>query len=153
MSGKSEIRRTRRMPGAAVLEAAVLASLSLATLGARVALAHHSFSMFDPKQEQILVGTVTAFQWTNPHTWIELDVHHPDGRVTHWSIEGGSVVGLAREGWTHRTLQPGDRISLVMHPLRSGEHGGSLMGVVTAQGKVLGAPLRPPAKRGTDDAH
>jgi len=111
------------------------------------ALAHHSFSMFDPKQEQILTGTVTAFQWTNPHTWIELDVPNVDGQTTHWSIEGGSVVGLAREGWTRRTLQPGDRISLVMHPLRSGEHGGSLMGVVTAQGKVLGAPLHPPASR------
>ena len=118
----------------------------LGSLSAR-ALAHHSFSMFDPKQEQILTGTVTAFQWTNPHTWIELDVPNAGGKTTHWSIEGGSVVGLAREGWTRRTLQPGDRISLVMHPLRSGEHGGSLMGVVTAQGKVLGAPLHPPASK------
>jgi len=141
------------MPGAATLETAVLASMMLATLGSRVALAHHSFSMFDPQKEQILVGTVTTFQWTNPHTWIELDVRDPDGKVTHWSIEGGSVVGLAREGWTHRTLQPGDTISLVMHPLRSGEHGGSLMGVVTAQGRVLGAPLHPSAKRITEAAH
>jgi hypothetical protein len=110
------------------------------------ALGHHSFSMFDPVKEQILVGTVTRFEWTNPHTWIELDVRDADGKLTHWSVEGGSVVGLRREGWTSTTLQPGDRISLVMHPLRSGEHGGSLMGVVTARGKVLGAPLHPPAK-------
>jgi hypothetical protein len=136
----------------AMLEALIPASLILATLSPPVACAHHSFSMFDPKKEQILVGTVTAFQWTNPHTWIELDVHDRDGKVTHWSVEGGSVVGLAREGWTRRTLQPGDRISLVMHPLRSGEHGGSLMGVVTARGKVLGAPLHRPANKSSAGA-
>jgi Family of unknown function (DUF6152) len=135
-----------RMLAPVVLAAPMLTALSTA------AFAHHSFSMFDPKSEQILVGTVTAFQWTNPHTWIELDAPSADGKLTHWSIEGGSVVGLAREGWTRRTLQPGDKISLVMHPLRSGQHGGSLMGVVTAQGKVLGAPLHPPEKKDSAEA-
>jgi hypothetical protein len=131
---------------APILVSPVFASVSPAVL------AHHSFSMFDPQKEQILVGTVTAFQWTNPHTWIELDVPDAEGKPTHWSIEGGSVVGLAREGWTRHTLQPGDRISLVMHPLRGSEHGGSLMGVVTARGKLLGAPLHARAKPSATDA-
>jgi hypothetical protein len=124
----------------------------LAMLSPAAALAHHSFSMFDPKKEQILHGTVTGFQWTNPHSWIELDVPDANGKITHWSIEGGSVVGLAREGWTRHTLKPGDQISLVMHPLRNGEHGGSLMGVVTAERKLLGAPLHPPGEKRAADA-
>jgi hypothetical protein len=130
------VRSLSRCPG--VLLASILLS------GA--ATAHHSFAMFDPRQEVVLHGTVTKFEWTNPHTWIEMDVPDATGNVVHWSIEGGSVVGLAREGWTRHTLQPGDKIALVMHPLRSGEHGGSLMGVVTAAGKSLGASLEAPTK-------
>ena len=109
--------------------------------------AHHSFAMFDEVKEQIVVGVVTEFQWTNPHTWIEMDVTDPKGVVKHWSIEGGSVLGLARQGWKRTTIKPGDKISVLVHPLKNGGPGGSLMGVVTADGKALGEPLTPPAKK------
>ena len=112
------------------------------------ALAHHSFAMFDSVAEIVLQGTVTEFQWTNPHTWIELDVPTGTGEVVHWSIEGGSTLGLSREGWHRTTLQRGDKITLVAHPLKDGSHGGSLMGVTLANGQHLGASIRPatPAK-------
>ncbi len=109
--------------------------------------AHHSFAMFDEVKEQIVVGVVTEFQWTNPHTWIEMDVTDTKGVTKHWSIEGGSVLGLARQGWKRTTLKPGDKISVLIHPLKNGGPGGSLMGVVTADGKTLGEPLTPPAKK------
>jgi hypothetical protein len=111
------------------------------------ASAHHSFSMFDSMKETILSGTVTKFEWTNPHTWVEMDVANPDGTVTHYSVEGGSMVALQRQGWRSNTLKAGDKISLVMHPLRDGRPGGSLIGVVTAEGKTLGNPLHPPEKK------
>jgi hypothetical protein len=107
------------------------------------AMAHHSFAMFDINKEVIIRGTVTEFQWTNPHTWIEMDVLESNGQVKHWSIEGGSLAGLSREGWTRHTLQPGDKITLVAHPLRDGQPGGSLMGITLANGKHLGATLEP----------
>jgi hypothetical protein len=103
--------------------------------------------MFDSAKEQVITGVVTEFQWTNPHTWIEIDAPDANGVLKHWSIEGGSPLGLSRQGWKRTTIRPGDKISLVMHPLRSGEPGGSLMGVVTADGKVLGEPLTPAAKK------
>ena len=106
------------------------------------ALAHHSFAMFDQVAEIVLQGTVSQFQWTNPHTWIELDVPNDKGEVVHWSIEGGSTLGLSREGWHRTTLQRGDKITLVAHPLKDGSHGGSLMGVTLANGQHLGASIR-----------
>jgi len=123
--------------------------LSLLTAAAALltgpAQAHHSFAMFDSAAEIVLKGTVTEFQWTNPHTWIELDVPDEKGEVVHWSIEGGSVLGLSREGWSRHTLQRGDKITLVAHPLKDGSHGGSLMGITLADGRHLGASLRPDA--------
>lgn len=126
--------------------------LMVATLIPAAALAHHSFNMFEPQKEQILVGTITKFEWTNPHTWIEIDAPDPKGKMTHWSLECGSVLALIREGWTRTTLRPGDKVSLVMHPLRNGAPGGSLMGVVTAQGKLLGVPLHPPDRKAAGSA-
>jgi hypothetical protein len=112
------------------------------------AMAHHSFAMFDINKEIVVQGTVTEFQWTNPHTWIEMDVADAKGETTHWSIEAGSVAGLSRQGWTRHILQPGDKITLVAHPLRDGKPGGSLMGVTLADGKHLGASLEQPKTPG-----
>ena len=112
-------------------------------LFADVAEAHHSFAMFSPEKEIVLAGTVSQFQWTNPHTWIEMDVIDNTGAQKHWSIEGGSVLGLSREGWNRNSVKPGDKITLVAHPLKSGAAGGSLMGITLASGKHLGASLLP----------
>jgi hypothetical protein len=116
---------------------------TFALISAGAAQAHHSFAMFDPVKEVVISGTVTQFQWTNPHTWIEMDVSDDKGQVKHWSIEGGSVLGLSRQGWNHNIIKPGDKITLVAHPLKDGSPGGSLMGVTLANGKHLGASLLP----------
>jgi Family of unknown function (DUF6152) len=120
---------------------------ALLAIGARSVSAHHSFAMFDDAKELVITGEVTEFQWTNPHTWIEMDVPDGNGTTKHWSIEGGSILGLSRQGWKRKTIQRGDKISVVIHPLKSGEPGGSLMGVVTADGKALGEPLTAPDKK------
>jgi Family of unknown function (DUF6152) len=112
------------------------------------AMAHHSFAMFDNNKEIIVTGTVSEFQWTNPHTWIEMEVADQSGQTKHWSIEGGSVIGLSREGWNRNTVRPGDKVTLVAHPLRDGTPGGSLMGITLPDGRHLGESLTPdtPAK-------
>jgi hypothetical protein len=114
-----------------------LAASTVLALGAHGAAAHHSFAAFDFERNVILTGTVKEFQWTNPHAWIEVLV--PDGaEQRQWSIEAGSPNMMARQGWKSRTLKPGDKIALVMHPLRSGDTIGSLVSVTLADGTVLG---------------
>jgi hypothetical protein len=102
------------------------------------ALAHHSFAMFDGDKVLTLDGTVKEFQWTNPHTWTQLQVTNPQGAVEEWAIEGGSLNALARQGWKRTSLKPGDKISMKIHPLKSGEKGGSFMSATLADGTVLG---------------
>jgi hypothetical protein len=115
----------------------------LACLGALVCLmtgsafAHHSFAMFDRSKETTLVGTVEDFQWTNPHSWIELDVPNENGTVDKWSIELNSPNNLARQGWHSNSVKPGDKISVVVWPLRSGEKGGLFMSLTLPNGQVL----------------
>ncbi|MDE3168661.1 MAG: hypothetical protein KGL75_00850, partial [Acidobacteriota bacterium] len=75
----------------------LLAALLLAL--ATPALAHHSFAMFDRDKEMVLVGTIHEFEWTNPHSWIELDVPNAAGGVDKWSLECNSPNNLTRQGW------------------------------------------------------
>lgn len=102
------------------------------------ARAHHSFAMFDTADSLTLTGVVTAFQWTNPHVYIELDV--PDGArgARHWTIELGSTSILMRGGWKFNVLKKGDKITAVVSPLRSGEPGSLLTRITLPDGRVLG---------------
>ena len=103
-----------------------------------LAFAHHSFAMFDSSKEVVLVGTIKEFQWTNPHSWVQINVPGPNGKITEWSIEGGSPNGLARKGWRSTSLKPGDKVTLKTHPMKDGSNGGSLMTVTKADGTVIG---------------
>jgi len=104
----------------------------------RPVLAHHSFAMFDTGRQVTLAGIVTAFEWTNPHAYIEIDVPEEAGRIKHWSIELGSTSILMQGGWKFNDLKRGDKITVVMNPLRSGEAGGFLVRATLPDGRVLG---------------
>jgi len=103
--------------------------------------AHHSFTMFDMNTRITLTGTVTAFEWTNPHAYIEIDV--PDGQgpdkggVKHWSIELGSPSILQQSGWKFSSLKPGDKPTLIINPLKNGQAGGFLSQATLPDGRVL----------------
>lgn len=118
------------------VRAAALA-LGLLAAGAAPALAHHSFAMFDNQKTVTLEGTVKEFQWTNPHTWIQVVVKDAAGREAEWSIEGGSPNGLSRDGWSRTALKPGDKVVLQIHPLKDGSNGGSLVSAAV-DGKRIG---------------
>jgi hypothetical protein len=73
--------------------------------------AHHSFAAeFDDRKPLKLTGTVTKMEWTNPHSWIHLDVKGPDGKVTSWMIEAGSPNALYRLGYNKNMLPVGTEI-------------------------------------------
>jgi hypothetical protein len=105
-------------------------------------LAHHSFAMFDQTKQVTLVGTVTEFQWTNPHAFIHIDVK--EGAATGvWDIELNSPNNLKRQGWKQTSLKPGDKITLVANPLRDLSHkGGLFIAVTLPDGKILGDATR-----------
>ena len=95
----------------------------IATSGA--VWAHHSFAMFDQEHPLELTGVVKDWKYTAPHAFIILDVKEADGTSQVWSLEGGAPSGLIRQGWTSKTLKPGDELKLSVEPLRSGAPGGS----------------------------
>jgi hypothetical protein len=113
--------------------------LCLGALATTSAVAHHSFSMFDLEKEITLVGEVKEFQWTNPHIWIQVLVTGEDGKTIEWSIEGNSPSTLSRQGWTKRSVKAGEKVTLIVHPLRDGQPGGSLVKVTLPDGKVVGS--------------
>jgi hypothetical protein len=114
--------------------AIVTAMLGLAT---GTAAAHHSFSVFNMQTEVSITGVVKEVQWTNPHIWVWVDVTGEDGKVVTWGLEGMSPNFLARRGWSRTTLKAGDKVTVSLRPLRSGEPGGMFMSTTTPDGVVL----------------
>jgi hypothetical protein len=108
-----------------------------ALLTAVGAAAHHSGAMFDDKESVVLVGTVKAFQWTNPHCWIQLLVYGRDGPME-WSVEMGSPSQVFKGGWRPGTLKAGDKIRVVIHPMRDGSNGGLFMSATGEDDRPIG---------------
>ena len=115
----------------------VLATLMVLGAGAGRVGAHHSFAMFDTTNRVTLTGTVTLFQWTNPHAYIEIDV--PDGAnpPKHWTVELGSTSILQQGGWKFTDVKPNQTITVVLNPLRNGQPAGLLVRITLADGRVL----------------
>jgi hypothetical protein len=124
--------------------AALFAGLILVAIPAR---AHHSFAMFDTTKRVTLAGTVTAFEWTNPHAYIELDVADDKGAIKHWSIELGSPSILMQGGWKFKDLKYGDKVTAIVSPLKSGQSGALLSSITMPDGRVLGNGPLPPGGR------
>ncbi|MEP7312878.1 MAG: DUF6152 family protein [Pseudomonadota bacterium] len=111
------------------------------------ALAHHSFAMFDQTKQVALKGTVTEFQWTNPHAFIHIDVPTGDTLAGVWDIELNSPNNLKRQGWKSTSLKPGDKVTVMANPLREmsdGKKGGLFITVTLADGTMLGIPTTGP---------
>lgn len=112
-------------------------AVGCALTAAGAAQAHHSAAMFDREKTVTLTGTIKEFQWTNPHTWVQIEVESPGGQKVEWSLEGGGPSAMYRRGWRAGSLKPGDKVTITTHPLHSGQPGGSLMAVTFADGRTL----------------
>jgi len=93
--------------------------------------------MFDDKKSVTLSGTVKVFQWTNPHCWIQLLVPGKGGPVE-WSVEMGAPFEVYRTGLRPSTVKAGDRLTIVVHPMRDGSRGGLFVSATGADGKPFG---------------
>jgi hypothetical protein len=105
------------------------------------ASAHHSFAMFDNSRSVTLIGVVEKFQWTNPHSYLELDVDQGGGKTKHYTLEATSPNMMSRAGWTSRSVKVGERVTVIMSPLRNGQPGGLLHEVTFSNGKTLVNPV------------
>jgi len=102
------------------------------------ASAHHSFAaVFDAKMPVEVSGTVTEVEWMNPHAWIYIDVNGEDGETVNWAFELGSPNGLMRRGWTRKSVQVGDQISVTGYKARDGSDRGNIKSIVLADGREL----------------
>ena len=112
-----------------------------AVLMASSAFAHHSHAMFDQSKQVTLVGTVKELQWMNPHCWIQVlvpDPNNPQIAPVEWGVEMDSPLAMFRRGWKPDSLKAGDKITVVVNPLRDGQPGGQIVSVVGPDGKPLG---------------
>jgi Family of unknown function (DUF6152) len=119
----------------------LVAGALLAVAG--TAEAHHSFAMFDQSKTLTLTGTVKEFQFTSPHSWIQVLVTDEQGAVTEWGFEMGGAAGLSREGWKRNELKPGDKITITFSPLRDGQSGGNYKSATRDNGLPVGPQRRP----------
>ncbi|MEO6389146.1 MAG: DUF6152 family protein [Croceibacterium sp.] len=120
---------------------ALAAATAMAALPGGAAQAHHSFAMFDQAKTVTLTGTVRQFQWTNPHSYIQLMVKDASGKDVEWSMEMGAPMYLYARGWRPATLRPGMVVSMTINPLRSGRPGGVVIDVTKPDGTPIGHNL------------
>jgi hypothetical protein len=97
------------------------------------ASAHHSFAMFDREKTITVSGVVKEFMWASPHVLIEVVTDGQRGDSGLWSIEGNAPSVLARGGWTSRSLRPGDKVSIAIHPSKNG----SMQGLLADERELL----------------
>jgi hypothetical protein len=112
-------------------------------------LAHHSPAAFDRTKQVTLVGTVKEFRWQNPHTWIEVLVPDQNKKDVLWGVELTSPTYLVRAGWKSNLIKPGDKVTVVVNPVRSGEPSGIFVSLTLADGRTF---LERPARLGTPDS-
>ena len=101
------------------------------------ALAHHSGAMYDTEQTIEVAATVTGFEWTNPHAWIQIQANDEERETAEWDLELGSPAQLVRQGWRPRIVAPGDDVTIHFHPHKDGVPTGVLVTITLANGETL----------------
>jgi len=120
---------------------AILFSLALSTQSVP-ASAHHSWSGYDMSHTTTVKGTVTQFQWGNPHMWINFEVRDDKGAVENWSAGGPGPNRLAKSGWDSNILKPGDVITFVGYRIKDGTYIMKLEKIVLPDGRELTCATR-----------
>ena len=125
----------------------ILSLLAMLMVVARfTAAAHHSPAVFDRTKEVKLVGSVKEFRWSNPHSFIELDVRNEKGGTDTWAVEMNPPNYLVKAGWTSKTVKPGDMVTIMVNPLRTNEPVGKFVTITLPGGQVLTENAPSPAR-------
>jgi hypothetical protein len=116
----------------------VLPLAAALTAFALPARSHHSGAMFEDELTLTLTGTVTHFDYVNPHSWLYVNVENEDGSVTEWGFELDAPPRLRRLGIPPTFWRDGDRVTVRTRPLKDGRPAGLLVGAVANTGKTFG---------------
>lgn len=117
-----------------LLLAGLIAGLLLVS---RPASAHHAWHGYDMDHITTVKGTVTQFDWGNPHVWMNFDVKDDKGNVEKWAGGGPSPSRMAGTGWDKNTLKPGDQITAIGHRISDGTYSIRLVKVILPDGREL----------------
>jgi hypothetical protein len=118
-----------------LIVAAVMAALSIPVV------AHHSGAMFDDKKEVTVTGVVKEFQYTNPHSWLLVDVKGEDGKVVTWGFEAEGPSTLLRAGIRKSDFAAGTQVTITGHPMKDGRPAAAWMKAVRLSDKKEFNPL------------
>ena len=113
---------------------------AFAVAGSAPAWAHHSTAAFDYTKVEVITGTVQEFLWTNPHMWIHLAKPGPNGAEINYVIECGTPNVNVRHGWHRDDIQPGQKLTVEVAPMRDGSPAGTLIRATLPDGRVLFGP-------------
>jgi hypothetical protein len=97
-----------------------LAAVASLAMFAGAAMAHHGVAGYDMTKTITLHGTVTKYDWSNPHVVVYLDAKNEGGEMQHWTIEFAAPVHMVRAGWSKNSMKTGDDIIIETHPSRNG---------------------------------
>src|SRR5579864_6007536 len=114
----------------------------LLVLAPLVAEAHHAASMFEAEKETTVTGVVKEFQYTNPHSWLLVDVTNKDGSVTTWGFEAEGPGVLMRNGIRKSDFTAGTKLTITGHPMKNGQPAASWIKAVRADGVEFNPRLR-----------
>ena len=118
----------------------VLAGVALIgfLLAVRPTIAHHSGAGFNADEVMEFRATIKEFQFTNPHTWIQVIVTDAQGQQQEWSIEWGSPNSLARRGVRPSTFPPGAEVTMRINPMANGSPAGGFIAAKFSDGTTVG---------------
>jgi len=118
-----------------------LLAVAAALLGSP-AVAHHSFAMFDQSKTFQVQGTVKEVLLVNPHSWLQLMATNAQGKQVEYTFEMSAVGTMARDGWTRDKVNPGDKVTVIGHPLRDGTAGGQFLSITLPNGQKIAHEYR-----------
>ena len=118
--------------------------------------AHHGTTVFDMSKPVAIKGSVTEWDWSNPHCLLQFDVKNENGQVVHWIAETQNPGNMVYAGWGKASFKPGDEVTVTLYPAKNGKPFGRIHQVVLPSGKTLIASDQtiPPANSaGAPDAY
>jgi hypothetical protein len=118
------------------MKAIVIAGIIVAVLAQTTLSSHHSQTMYEPDKKVTIEGVVSRWVWTNPHSWLFVDLKTPDGSVESWGFEANSAATMQRAGWKRNQFSAGDKVTVTGWPMKNGEKKALLNRIVTASGEM-----------------
>jgi hypothetical protein len=136
-SGKTILRK------AAIAMRKRVLSVFAAAVGLLIVLtplfAHHGTSVFDMQKTLTMKGTVTEWDWYNPHCLLQFDVKNEGGQIVHWIAETQNPANMVNAGWGKASFKPGDEVTVTLVPAKNGQPFGRINVVVLPNGRTLDA--------------